>query len=74
MRKLFAALLASVALGLAGAVADDKPEAPSPPRPSPRRPPRLPAVAVAAEAKPAEAAAAPKPLRRRCPTRATTPG
>ena len=35
MRKLFAALLASVALGLAGgAVADDKPEAPHPTGPA----------------------------------------
>ena len=42
MRKLFAALLASVALGLAGgAVADDKPEAPV----------AAPAVTAGAEAK-----------------------
>jgi len=69
MRKLIAALLASVALGLAGgAVADDKPEAPvaapavSAPAEAKAEAPAAPAaaIAVAAEAKPAEAAAAPE--------------
>ena len=67
MRKLFAALLASVALGLAGgAVADDKPEAPvaapavTAGAEAKLEAPVVPAVAVAAEAKPAETAAAPE--------------
>ena len=69
MRKLIAALLASVALGLAGgAVADDKPEAPvaapavSAPAEAKAEAPAAPAaaIAVAAEAKPAETAAAPE--------------
>jgi len=66
MRKLFAALLASVALGLAGgALAEDKPEAPAAapavtaPAEVKAEAPVAPPTAVAAEAKPAEAAAAP---------------
>ncbi|WP_334169818.1 ammonium transporter [Zoogloea sp.] len=66
MRKLFAALLASVALGLAGgALAEDKPEAPAAapavtaPAEAKAEAPLAPPTAVAAEAKPAEAAAAP---------------
>ncbi|MDD3328209.1 MAG: ammonium transporter [Zoogloea sp.] len=66
MRKLFAALLASVALGLAGgALAEDKPEAPAAapavtaPAEVKAEAPLAPPTAVAAEAKPAEAAAAP---------------
>jgi len=64
MRKLFAALLASVALGLAGgALAEDKPEAPvaavTAPAEVKAEAPVAPPTAVAAEAKPAEAAAAP---------------
>ncbi|MBL8433456.1 MAG: ammonium transporter [Zoogloea sp.] len=66
MRKLFAALLASVALGLAGgALAEDKPEAPAAapavtaPADAKAEAPLAPPTAVAAEAKPAEAAAAP---------------
>ena len=72
MRKLFAALLASVALGLAGgALAEDKPEAPAAapavtaPAEVKAEAPVAPPTAVAAEAKPAEAApaeAAPAPV------------
>ena len=68
MRKLFAALLASVALGLAGgALAEDKPEAPAVTAPAEVKAeaPVAPPTAVAAEAKPAEAApaeAAPAPV------------
>ena len=69
MRKFFAALLASVALGLAGgAIADDKPEASAAPVEAPAvtapaevkaEAPIAPPAAVAAEAAPAEAAPAP---------------
>ena len=72
MKKLFAALLASVALGFAGgAIAEDKPEAPVAVVAAPaasaaaevkvEAPVAAPAAAVAAVAAPAEAAPAPVP-------------
>jgi len=70
MRKLFAALLTTLAVGFAGsALADEKPEAPAAAAPAVTAPAEVKAeapaaapaaaAAVAAEAKPAEAAPAP---------------